>query len=93
MKKKHRKPKPGEMVVLTGLPTGFLSDLSRQDQLAISDMVGKEIRLNRYGEDGRAELEFKDNNGTVHFVYVNPPFVKSRKWRISFSLQFDSTFS
>lgn len=56
-------------------------------------MVGKEIRLNRYGEDGRAELEFKDNNGTVHFVYVNPPFVKSRKWRISFSLQFDSTFS
>ncbi|MGB2590491.1 MAG: hypothetical protein WA853_02495 [Candidatus Acidiferrum sp.] len=79
MKKKHRKPKPGEMVLLTGLPTGFLSDLPREDQLAISDILGKEIRLNRYDEDGKAELEFKDNKGTIHFVFVNPEFVKSKK--------------
>ena len=76
MNAQPKKPKPGEMVVLTGLPTGFLDDLPKEEQLAISSAVGKTLILNKYDEDGRAELEFKEENGTVHFLYVSPAFVR-----------------
>jgi hypothetical protein len=59
MNTQPKKPKPGEMVVLTGLPTGSLDDLPKEDQLAISSVVGKTLILNKYDEDGRAELEFR----------------------------------
>ena len=76
MKPHRKKPKPGEMVVLTKLPPGFLDDLPKEDQLAISSVVGQAIILNRYDEDGRAELEFTEENGTIHFIYVSPTFVR-----------------
>jgi hypothetical protein len=79
MNTQPKKPKPDEMVVLTGLPTGFLDDLPEEDKLAISGVVGKAIILNGYDEDGRAELEFTEENGTIHFIYVNPAFLKSAK--------------
>lgn len=71
------KPKPGEMAVLTKLPPGFLNDLPTEDQRAISDVVGKPILLNEYDEDGRAELEFTDQHGVIHFIYVRPEFLRS----------------
>jgi hypothetical protein len=77
MKPQRKKPKPGEMLVLTKLPPGFLDDLPKEDQLAISSVVGQAIILNRYDEDGRAELQFAEENGTIHFIYVSPAFVKS----------------
>lgn len=65
------------MVILTGLPLGFVNDLPQEDQLAISGMVGKTIRLNRYTDDGRVELEFVEEDSKIHFIYVNASFVKS----------------
>jgi len=53
--------------------------LPEEDKLAISGVVGKAIILNGYDEDGRAELEFTEENGTIHFIYVNPAFLKSAK--------------
>jgi hypothetical protein len=72
---RDKKPKPGDKVVLIGLPPGFLDDLPMEDQAAISDAVGKVIVLNEYDEDGRAELEFKDRNGNIHFIWVSPDFI------------------
>ena len=52
-------PKPGELVVLAEVPSGFLDDLPLEDQQAIVDVVGKPIVLRGYDDDGRAELEFE----------------------------------
>lgn len=34
--------------------------------------VGKRVALNGYHEDGGAELEFKDQKGVWHFIYLDP---------------------
>jgi hypothetical protein len=77
MNSREKRPRPGDKVVLTELPPGLLDDLPIEDQVAISDVIGKPIRLNEYDEDGRAELEFKDRNGEIHFIYVDPDFLRS----------------
>jgi hypothetical protein len=69
------KPEPGEMVLLKELPPGFLDDLPREDQDAINAILGKPILLCEYDADGRAELEFTDRTGQIHFIYVNPAFL------------------
>jgi hypothetical protein len=73
------RPNPGESVVLVNLPPGFLDDLPEGDQLEISEVLGKPIRLNNYDEEGRAELEFSDSEGTVQFLYVQPEFIQVAK--------------
>jgi len=70
-----KNPKPGQKVILKTLPPGFIDDLPTEDQQAISAVVGKQIRLNRY-EDGRAELEFTDAEDVIHVIYVDPSFIE-----------------
>jgi len=72
------KPKPGDMVILTALPPGFLDDLPEEDQRAITEVIGKAILLREY-EDGRAVLDFREKNGTYHSLYVSPEFIKAAK--------------
>jgi hypothetical protein len=62
-----KQPKPGDMVLLVGLPPGFLDDLPLEEQAAISEMVGKPIKFIETtsftfrGEHvERVELEFFD---------------------------------
>ncbi len=38
-----KQPKPGDMVVLEGLPPGFLDDLPFEDQIAIRDVIGNRL--------------------------------------------------
>jgi hypothetical protein len=72
------KPKPGEMVLLVGLPSGFLDDLPQKDQRALREMVGKPILLSEYDEDGRAVLEFTEaDGGTGRTIYVDPRFIEA----------------
>jgi hypothetical protein len=75
-KRRGERPKPGEKVILTALPSGFIDDLPEEDQRAISAVVGKPILLNKYDRDGRAELEFTDSRNTIHTIYVNPRFIR-----------------
>jgi hypothetical protein len=62
-------------VVLRTLPAGFLDDLPPEDQEAISKAVGRPITLKGYEADGRAELEFADSEGVIHFIYVDPKYI------------------
>jgi hypothetical protein len=71
-----KKPKPGDLTVLTRIPPGMMNDLPAEDQKAISEIVGKPILLREYDEVGRAELEFSDSDGTVHFICVAPEFIR-----------------
>ncbi len=68
----HDKPKPGDTVVFAEVPSGFLDDLPLEDQRAISEVVGKHVLLREYDNEGRAELEFVDRRGVIHFIYVSP---------------------
>jgi hypothetical protein len=72
----HRKPAQGDTVVLRVLPQGLLEGLPMEDQKAISEIVGKPVRLNKVDEDGRCELEFTDRLGVIHFIYVRPEFLR-----------------
>jgi hypothetical protein len=54
----------------------MLDDLPAEDQEAITEIIGKSILLVEYDEDGRAELEFQDRNGNLHFIYVSPEFIR-----------------
>ena len=75
------------MVVLVGLPPGFLDDLPLEEQFAIGEMVGRPIRFcgitsgiisNSRWE--RAELEFNDyEHGMSHTIYVDPSFIRPAK--------------
>jgi hypothetical protein len=75
MKRGSKKLKPGDKVLLTQLPPGLLSGLPREDQRAISEIVGKPILLVEFDDDGRAELEFVDRNEVFHYIYVDPKFI------------------
>ncbi len=77
--KKGKKPKPGEMVRLREVPPGLLHGLPLEDQRAICGAVGEPVLLTEYDEDGRAELKFTDSKGTIHFIYVDPNFVRPAK--------------
>ena len=69
-------PRPGDTVILRRLPRGLLNGLSREDQVAINDIVGKPVLLVKYDEDGRAELEFTDAKGTLHSIYVDATAIR-----------------
>lgn len=72
------------MVLLLGLPPGFLDDLPLEEQAAISERVGKPIKFIETtsftfrGEHvERAELEFMDEKrGMKHWLYVDPSFIR-----------------
>jgi len=76
---REKRTKPGDAVVLTEVPPGLLDNLPEEDQRAISEAVGKPIALNGYDDDGRAELQFTDQGGIVHFIWVKPDFIRAAK--------------
>jgi hypothetical protein len=72
---KKRRPAVGEKVLLKGLPKGFLANLPASDKRAISTMIGRRVLLVAYDADDRAELEFVDAKGVIHYIYVDPRFI------------------
>jgi hypothetical protein len=74
---KSKLPEPGTKVVLRAIPPGLLTDLPASDQSAITQVVGESVLLVEYDELGRAELEFVDSRGTIHYIYVKPEFISS----------------
>lgn len=75
--KRMSRPRPGQDVILTSLPPGLVTGLPRSDQNAIRAIVGKPVKLVEYDADCRAELEFVDKAGHIHFIYVAPSFVRA----------------
>jgi hypothetical protein len=64
------------MVALVGLPPGFLDDLPVENQIAIRDVIGKPVKFNEITSWGYAELEFGENPGKGHFIYVDLSFIR-----------------
>ena len=83
MRTDDTKPRPGDIVLLTSIPPGFLEGLPEEDQNAIAAIVGKRVVLVGYDEDGRAELHFDDPFDTrtddyshSHSIWVAPEFIE-----------------
>jgi|WetSurMetagenome_2_1015567.scaffolds.fasta_scaffold255944_1 hypothetical protein len=74
-----KKPKPGTRVILVKVPPELLHGLSEEKQAAISAIIGKPVLLVDYDADDRAELEFMDRNKGIHFVYVDPMYIKAAR--------------
>ena len=68
--------KAGQKVVLTALPAGFVDDLPEEDQRAISAVVGTAILLVGFDDIGRAELQFQEQDGTYHTIFVAREFIQ-----------------
>jgi hypothetical protein len=71
--------KPGDLVILTSVPPGLLTDLPEEDQEAIRAIVGQPVTLEGYDEEwktGEAILEFTDAQGDGHTIWVKPDFIK-----------------
>ena len=79
MDSKPTKPKPGDLAVLMKAPRGLLEGLPEDDQKAISETIGKPIKVVGYDDAGRVELEFTDNGGVIHSIYVNPSVIKTAR--------------
>jgi hypothetical protein len=43
-----------------------------EDQQAISEVVGNSILFVNFDEYGRADLEYVDRAGVMHFLYLDP---------------------
>jgi hypothetical protein len=67
--------KSRQRATLKGLPPGLIGDLPIEDRQALLSVVGKQLHLNAYDEDGRAELEFTDAQGVSHTIWVDPQFI------------------
>ena len=76
MASNNAKPQPGDMVVLTRLPLGLRDGLPCEDQDAIAAIIGKPVLLSEYEDAGRAELEFTDDRGTIHYIYVDVALIR-----------------
>jgi hypothetical protein len=76
MQNQDDRPAPGTRVVLKGLPRGFLDNLPARDKRAITAVVGKPLTLVEYDDVGRAELEFTDPRGDIHYIHVKPEFIR-----------------
>ena len=72
-------PKAGARVVITEAPPDLLYGLSGYVQQAIAEIIGKPVRLVGYDADGRAELEFLDRDNYLHFIYVDPLYIRAIK--------------
>ena len=62
----------GDRVVVNEIPDALLAGLPLVDQLAISSQKGKIIELVGFDEYGFAELDFIDDNGNFHTIWIAP---------------------
>ena len=44
-------------------------------------VIGTEVLLMEYDEDGRAELEFTDDAGIIHSIFVDPKYIDAAQDR------------
>jgi hypothetical protein len=79
--KQHSKgmPKPGTRVIIVQEPPDLFLGMEENDRDAIAHIIGKPVLLVDYDADGRAELEFKSRSKSIHFVYIDPIYIKAAR--------------
>jgi hypothetical protein len=73
------RPKPGTRVVISEVPLDLLLGMPEKEQKALSEIRDKPVLLVSYDADCRAELSFRDRHKSLHFIYLDPAFIKAVK--------------
>ena len=60
----------GEHVIFEKATEDLLRDLPAEDQLAIRTQVGKVLEVKGFNDQGNPELEFVDQAGVLHSIWV-----------------------
>jgi len=60
----------GDLIILLAASEKLLVHLPFKDQIAIKAQVGNVIPIQSFDEFGNVELEFKCEDGDVHFIWV-----------------------
>jgi hypothetical protein len=68
--------KPGDMVVLVSVPSSLIDNLPVDDQIAIRSAIGKKVTFAGISY-GQAEIEFIDESGNRHTIWVDKTRIKS----------------
>jgi hypothetical protein len=70
---------PGDSVVLLSVPEALLKDLPVEDQAAIKKAVGGNVSFVDFDKFGDAELEFTDDEGVLHSIWVSPDHIQPKR--------------
>lgn len=62
----------GDRVVIETISEKLLSGLPVEDQVAIAAQVGKLQTISAFDRYGHAEIEFVDDEGLVHTIWIEP---------------------
>lgn len=60
----------GDSVKVIDIPAWLPQGLPEEDQIAIWSQIGKTLVIQGFSEDGDAELEFADNDGHIHTIWI-----------------------
>lgn len=60
----------GDSVKVIEIPVRLPQGLPEEDQIAIRDQIGKVSIIQGFNQDGYAELEFIDNAGHIHTIWI-----------------------
>jgi hypothetical protein len=66
---------PGDLVIILSVPPTLLSGLPEDDQIAIRSIVGKPVKFSGISY-GQAEIEFRDDNGDQHTIWIDTDQIK-----------------
>jgi hypothetical protein len=61
----------GNVVVIDSIPDTLLRGLPRDDIEAIRACIGKKLPISSFNEVGDAELEFMDDLGDYHTIWLS----------------------
>ncbi len=70
--------RPGDLVKLESVPSSLLEDLPEEDQVAIRNIIGHTVMFVGYSH-GQVEIEFKDDSGSYHSIWVDEKQIKRVK--------------
>jgi hypothetical protein len=74
--KSTKRPTPGVQVVLREIPPGLTRGLPKTDREAIKAILGVPVTLLGFDELDRAELEFIDERGVIHAIFVDRSYMR-----------------
>lgn len=66
----------GDLAIVREIPSGLLAGLPQEDQEAISAQLGSALSIDSFSPGDEAELEFVDDSGIHHSIWLACPHLE-----------------
>jgi hypothetical protein len=70
----------GDHVKIIEIPERLTAGLPEEDKVAINSQVGKVLIVQGFEKDGSVELEFIDDAGHYHTIWIDPNCLARVAW-------------